>query len=91
VNDNIFNSATVNVLDERDSVDLIVRVDVDASKHLSTLASLLAKSFVKYVLDHVNLLSRKREAGDLVSINASSIVFLQVDGWLFDGFSFRRR
>lgn len=67
--DNIFNSATVNVLDERDSDDLIVRVDVDASKHLSTLASLLAKSFVEYVLDDINLLSRKREAGDLVSIN----------------------
>lgn len=67
--DNIFNSATVNVLDERGSDDLIVRVDVDASKHLSTLASLLAKSFVEYVLDDINLLSRKREAGDLVSIN----------------------
>lgn len=73
-------------MDERDSNDLIVRVDVDACKNLSTLASLLAKSFVEYVLDDVNLLRRKREAGDLVSTPFST-VFLQVDGWLFDGIS----
>ncbi|KAG2135632.1 hypothetical protein BD769DRAFT_1664782 [Suillus cothurnatus] len=66
--DNILYNATVKALDQRD--DLIVRVDVDASKRLSTLAPLLVKFFIGDVLDDVNFLSQKRDdGGSLVSID----------------------
>jgi hypothetical protein len=57
----------VNSLDQRD--DLIVRVYVDDSKHLSTLAPLLVKFCIGNVLDDVNLLGQKRDDGGLVSID----------------------
>lgn len=78
-------TASVDALDQRDG--LMVRVDVDASEHLSILASLLAKSFIGDVLDNVNLGQKRNDDDDSLINVVVGQYRLSSSWWLFDGIS----